>query len=71
MTQKTRQARRAARDAAIGAQSVLAGSIRVPMIFMGGDTDRFIPIGVTTRVVFSRSRTCDSGAKSESVGSTS
>jgi pimeloyl-ACP methyl ester carboxylesterase len=41
---------RAARDAAIGVQSAPAGSIRVPMLFVGGDADRFIPIGVTARV---------------------
>jgi pimeloyl-ACP methyl ester carboxylesterase len=41
---------RAARDAAIGLQSVPAGSIGVPMLFVSGENDRFIPIGVTTRV---------------------
>jgi pimeloyl-ACP methyl ester carboxylesterase len=41
---------RAAREAALGVFDVPAGSIDVPMLFLGGDDDRFIPIGVTTRV---------------------
>jgi pimeloyl-ACP methyl ester carboxylesterase len=41
---------RAARDAALGVHAVPAGSIDVPMLFVSGDQDRFIPLGVTTRV---------------------
>lgn len=41
---------RAARDAALGVHAIPAGSIEVPMLFVSGDHDRFIPLGVTTRV---------------------
>lgn len=41
---------RATRDAALGVHVAPAGSIGVPMLFVSGDQDRFIPLGVTTRV---------------------
>jgi pimeloyl-ACP methyl ester carboxylesterase len=40
----------AARQAALGVIDVPARDIRVPMLVVGGDADRFIPIGVTRRV---------------------
>jgi pimeloyl-ACP methyl ester carboxylesterase len=41
---------RAARDAALGVHAVAAREVSVPMLFVSGDEDRFIPLGVTTRV---------------------
>ena len=41
---------RAARDAALGRHAVRARDVDVPMLFVSGDDDRFIPLGVTTRV---------------------
>lgn len=41
---------RAARDAALGVHAAPSRSIHVPMLFVSGDRDRFIPLGVTTRV---------------------
>jgi pimeloyl-ACP methyl ester carboxylesterase len=41
---------RAARDAALGVHAVAARDVTVPMLFVSGDDDRFIPLGVTTRV---------------------
>jgi pimeloyl-ACP methyl ester carboxylesterase len=41
---------RAARDAALGVHAVPAESIDVPLLFVSGDHDRFIPLTVTTRV---------------------
>jgi pimeloyl-ACP methyl ester carboxylesterase len=40
----------AARQAALGVIDVPARDVRVPMLVVGGDADRFIPLGVTRRV---------------------
>jgi pimeloyl-ACP methyl ester carboxylesterase len=41
---------RAARDAALGVHAVPRGSIDVPLLFVSGDIDRFIPLGVARRI---------------------
>jgi pimeloyl-ACP methyl ester carboxylesterase len=41
---------RATLDAALGVHAAPAGSIDVPLLFVSGDHDRFIPLSVTTRV---------------------
>lgn len=41
---------RAAREAALGAVAVRAATVRVPILVVSGDHDRFIPIGVARRI---------------------
>ncbi|MEO8623766.1 MAG: alpha/beta fold hydrolase [bacterium] len=41
---------RAARDIALGAHKILPSAIRVPLLVVGSEHDRFIPLGVSRRV---------------------
>ncbi len=41
---------RAARDAAIGAVRVRPRDVRVPLLVVSGDDDRFVPLGVAARI---------------------
>lgn len=41
---------RAARDAAVGAVRVRARDVRVPLLVVSGDEDRFVPLGVAQRI---------------------
>jgi pimeloyl-ACP methyl ester carboxylesterase len=41
---------RAAREAALGIHAVPAGAVRVPLLVVSGDDDRFVPLGVARKV---------------------